>query len=113
VLLLHDAPKGVTIVQHRGPGKERRYVSEAEGLDQAVAMARPRVCFFGHHHARVTAEVAGIPCLGLNIVGRPNYLIAMELPSSPKEPWKLLGERPSAEDPYRPVWARASEDPMT
>lgn len=106
ILLLHDAPKGVEIVQTR-----RRYVSNAEGLDQAVAEARPRICFFGHHHARVTAEVAGVPCLGLNIVGRPGYLVAVDVPASSKEPWMLLGEWPAAELPYRPVWPDASGEP--
>ena len=94
VLLLHDAPKGVTIVQKRSDGQERRYISNAEGLDQAVAMVRPRICFFGHHHARITAEVAGVPCLGLNIVGRPGYLVAIDIPAT-NEPWFLLGEWPT------------------
>jgi predicted phosphodiesterase len=107
ILLLHDAPKGVEIVQTR-----RRYVSNAEGLDQAVATARPQICFFGHHHARVTAEVAGVPCLGLNIVGRPGYLVAVDVPSSSREAWMLLGEWPAAEVPYRPVWPKAVEEPM-
>jgi predicted phosphodiesterase len=111
VLLLHDAPKGVTIIQKRGDGRERRYISNAEGLDSAVARSRPRVCFFGHHHARVTADVAGISCLGLNIVGRPGYLVAVDLPAT-KEPWLLLGEWPRPDAPYRPVWPQPSEDPM-
>jgi predicted phosphodiesterase len=112
ILLLHDAPLGVTIVQKRAHGQERRYVSNAEGLDRAVASARPQICFFGHHHARVTAEVAGVPCLGLNIVGRPGYLVAVDVPSSSREPWMLLGEWPAADVPYRPVWPEVTGEPM-
>jgi hypothetical protein len=108
VLLLHDAPKGVTIPKKRGD-----YLSDAEGLDAAVVSVRPRVCFFGHHHARVRTEVEGVPCLGLNIVGRPGYLVAMDIPASVQAPWTLLGEWPAADAPYRPVWPRASEDPGT
>lgn len=87
ILLLHDAPKGIEIAHTR-----RRYVSNAEGLDLAVAKAHPRVCFFGHHHARVTSEVAGVACLGLNIVGRPGYLLAVEVLASSAQSWRLLGE---------------------
>jgi hypothetical protein len=76
VVLFHDAPAGVEIVKPTRNGEERRYVSEAEGLGEALSAIRPRVCFFGHHHARVNAVVAGIPCLGLNAVGYPGSLIA-------------------------------------
>ena len=100
--------KGVTIPKRRGD-----YLSDAEGLDKAVGSVRPRLCFFGHHHARVRAEVEGVPCLGLNIVWRPSYLVAIDIPASVQEPWTLLGEWPAADAPYRPVWPRASEDPRT
>ena len=46
------------------------YVSEAAGLAEAVGRTRPRVCFFGHHHHRVDAEINGIRCIGLNKVAR-------------------------------------------
>ncbi len=36
ILLLHDAPAGVELVQRRRDGRERRYVSEAAGLAGAV-----------------------------------------------------------------------------
>jgi hypothetical protein len=62
--------------------------------------------FFGHHHARVTTEVAGVACLGLNIVGRPGHLVAVEVPASSRVPWMLLGEWPGPEVPYRPVWPK-------
>jgi hypothetical protein len=41
------------------------YVSQAAGLDVLLARARPRVCFFGHHHARIDApsEVSGVRCI--------------------------------------------------
>ncbi len=81
-------------------------------LDRAVASARAQICFFGHHHARVTPEVAGVPCLGLNIVDRPGNLVAVDVPSSSREPWMLLGEWPATDVPYRPVWPKQNEDPM-
>ncbi len=108
VLLLHDAPKGVEIPKSRGA-----YLSDAEGLDRAIVAVKPRLCFFGHHHARVRTEVEGVPCLGLNIVGRPGNLVAIEISPSNGEPWKLLGEWPAVGDPYRPVWPKASVEPMT
>ena len=104
VLLLHDAPKGIEIAHTR-----RRYISNAEGLDLAVAKAQPRVCFFGHHHARVTTEVAGVACLGLNIVGRPGYLVTVEMPRPSMEAWKLLGEWPPPEASYLPAWSGPEE----
>ncbi len=90
--MLHDAPAGVEFV-HKWPNGERRYNSQAAGLAEAVASLRPRVCFFGHHHHRVDWEVSGVPCLGLNLVGRPGNLVAIEMPISGRE-WKRLGEWP-------------------
>jgi Icc-related predicted phosphoesterase len=67
ILLVHDAPAGVRFERHRqGAG----YVSEARGLDELVRRARPRVCFFGHHHTRIDAEIANVRCIGLNKVAR-------------------------------------------
>ena len=93
VLLLHDAPAGVEFVQKRRDGRERRYVSQAAGLADVVARTHPRVCFFGHHHARVDAEVASVRCVGLNIVGRPGNLVAVEIEARGRG-WQVLGEWP-------------------
>lgn len=66
-------------------------MSEAAGLDELIAGCRPRVCFFGHHHTRLDAEVAGVPCLGLNKVGRPGNLVAIEIHGG-RAGWRKLGE---------------------
>lgn len=88
IVLTHDAPAGVCFHRHRrGAG----YVSQAAGLDVVLARARPRVCFFGHHHARVDAEVSGVSCIGLNKVGCPGNLVAIEFASKGRE-WSVLGE---------------------
>lgn len=84
VLLLHDAPLGVRFPTHD---------SVAVGLDELLAAVSPRVCFFGHHHARVDAEVAGVRCIGLNIVGRSGNLFAVELEEGGSG-WSELGEWP-------------------
>jgi hypothetical protein len=92
VLLVHDAPAGVRFERHRqGQG----YVSEARGLDELVRRARPRVCFFGHHHTRVDAEIAGVRCLGLNKVARPGNLVAFEIAAG-RPDWRHLGEWPKS-----------------
>ncbi len=90
ILLTHDAPAGVRFDRHRqGSG----YVSEARGLDDLIARTQPRVCFFGHHHARVDAEVAGVCCIGLNKGSYPGNLFAFEM--RPEERgWQALGEWP-------------------
>ena len=88
IVLMHDAPAGVCFQRHRrGAG----YVSQAAGLDVVLARARPRVCFFGHHHVRVDAEVSGVSCIGLNKVGCPGNLVAVEVKSKGRE-WSILGE---------------------
>jgi predicted phosphohydrolase len=88
IVLTHDAPAGVRFERHRrGPG----YVSEAAGLDVLLEQTRPRVCFFGHHHARVDAEVSGVRCIGLNKVAKPGNLVAVEMDPG-KRDWSLLGE---------------------
>ncbi|MBX3251749.1 MAG: metallophosphoesterase [Myxococcales bacterium] len=90
VVLTHDAPAGVTFPRHRqGDG----WVSNARGLDVLLARARPRVCFFGHHHTRVDAEVSGVRCIGLNKVARPGNLVAFEMTAGRRD-WRLLGEWP-------------------
>ena len=54
-----------------GPELHREYncefwASESEGLDDLVRGGHPQVCLFGHHHARLDAEIDGVPCLGIN-----------------------------------------------
>ena len=88
----------------------RRRCRAAE-LDELLARTRPRVCFFGHHHTRLDAEVAGVRCLGLNKGHYPGCLVAFEM--NPGVPpgrsgvlayttmlwmeWQLLGEWPPKE----------------
>jgi predicted phosphodiesterase len=87
IVLTHDAPKGVRFERKRGSA----YVSEAAGLDVLLARLRPQVCFFGHHHTRVDAEVSGIHCMGLNKIGCPGNLVALEIDPRLRH-WSLLGE---------------------
>jgi len=88
IVLTHDAPAGVRFERHRqGAG----YVSEASGLDGLLAQVQPRVCFFGHHHTRVDAEVSGIRCIGLNKLAMPGNLVAIDIEPG-KRDWSLLGE---------------------
>ena len=90
IMLTHDAPAGVRFERHgRGAG----YVSETAGLDVLLAKIQPRVCFFGHHHTRVDAEVEGVRCIGLNKVGMPGNLVAIDMEPGPgTRGWSLLGE---------------------
>jgi len=71
-------------------------VSEAAGLDVVLDRVRPRVCFFGHHHTRLDAEVAGVRCVGLNKVAMPGNLVAVDLATRGRG-WSLLGEWPARE----------------
>ncbi len=88
IVLTHDAPAGVSFERHRqGAG----YTSEAAGLDELLARLRPRVCFFGHHHTRIDAEVSGVRCIGLNKVARPGNLVAIDIEPG-KRDFSLLGE---------------------
>ena len=90
ILLVHDAPAGVPFERHRrGIG----WVSEAAGLDKLVASVRPKICFFGHHHTRVDAEVANVRCIGLNKVRMPGNLVAIDFQPRGRE-WSILGEWP-------------------
>jgi hypothetical protein len=57
IVLTHDAPAGVRFPRSR---RGEPYISGAEGLDVLLARLRSRVCSFGHHHARVDAEIAGV-----------------------------------------------------
>jgi hypothetical protein len=56
-----------------------------------LARARPRVCFFGHHHTRIDAEVSGVRCIGQNKVASPGNLVAIEFEPKGRE-WSLLRE---------------------
>jgi predicted phosphodiesterase len=89
VLLLHAAPTGVKLRD----GRNREWTSDAAGLDQLVASVKPQVCFFGHHHVRVDAEVGGVRCIGLNKAGSPGNLVALEL-NPAGAGWTILGEWP-------------------
>ena len=88
IVLTHDAPAGVRFERHRrGAG----YVSEAAGLDVLLARARPRVCFFGHHHTQVDAKVSEVRCIGLSKIAMPGNLVAIDIERGNLE-WSLLGE---------------------
>ena len=58
-----------------------------------LAQLQPRVCFFGHHHARLDAEVAGVCCIGLNKISMPGSLVAMDIePGAGGKSWSLIAE---------------------
>jgi predicted phosphodiesterase len=88
IVLTHDAPAGVRFERHR---RNASHVSEAAGLDVLLARVRPRVCFFGHYHTRVDAEISGVRCIGLNKIAMPGNLIAIDIEQG-KTDWSLLGE---------------------
>jgi predicted phosphohydrolase len=85
ILLTHDAPNGVELQPNR--------LSNAAGLDDLVASVKPQVCFFGHHHRRITTIVNRVQCYGLNKVGMLNNLIAIDIDSRRRD-WTILGEWP-------------------
>jgi predicted phosphodiesterase len=92
IMLTHDAPAGVSFPRHHGG---RGFVSRAEGLDAMLAQVSPSVCFFGHHHTRVDAQIAGVRCFGLNAVGQPGNLVAIDIESK-RGQWWVAGEWKSA-----------------
>jgi hypothetical protein len=95
--MLHDAPAGGELVWRRVVGSvRRRFKSDAEGLAQAVARSSPRLCFFGHHHTRLDAEIAGVRCVGLNKVAMPGNLVAIDIPAR-EDGYEILGEWPRRE----------------
>jgi len=90
IVLTHDAPAGVRFERHRrGEG----FISEAAGLDELLVRTQPRVCFFGHHHTRFDAEVAGVRCLGVNKSPHPGCLVGFEM-SPGERAWQVFGEWP-------------------
>jgi predicted phosphodiesterase len=98
ILLVHDAPGGVEFIRRRGP-REQVYVSEAAGLAEAVRRTQPSVCFFGHHHHRVDADIDGVRCIGLNKVARPGNLVAVEI-AALDNACRVLGEWPMRAEGY-------------
>jgi predicted phosphodiesterase len=88
LLLTHDAPAGIRFPQHL---RREGYASEAAGLNLLLERVKPLVCFFGHHHARVDAEVAGVRCIGLNKIGRPGNLIVIEIEAN-RGGWSIVAE---------------------
>jgi len=78
VLLLHDAPGGIWMPT-TGGRQTSGYETTGPELADLVRRVRPRVCFFGHHHQRVRAQIAGVPVEGLGLVGRPGALVAWDL----------------------------------
>lgn len=88
IVLTHDAPAGVRFERHRHGSP---YISQAAGLDVLLARVQPRVCFFGHHHTRVDAEVSGVRCIGLNKVGCKGNLVAVEIDEGSAS-WSLIAE---------------------
>lgn len=91
VLLVHDAPAGIRFEKYRCG---RDWVSETAGLDRLIHRLRPLVCFFGHHHARVDGEIAGVRCIGLNKVRMPGNLVAIDVDPVRRE-WSALAEWPA------------------
>lgn len=76
LLLTHDAPAGVVFPTHR---HGRNWMSEAIGLDDLVRQTKPLMAFFGHHHTQIVTNVATTTCIGLNRVGMPGHLVALDL----------------------------------
>jgi predicted phosphodiesterase len=90
VLLLHDAPRGVVFETHR---RGKGWASDTDGLDDAIRGTRPRICFFGHHHTRVSSSIENVPCIGLNKTPYPGSLVAVDLAPNSRRA-DILGEWP-------------------
>jgi hypothetical protein len=107
IVLTHDAPAGVRFPRNR---RGKAYISETQGLDVLLTRLRPRICFFGHHHTRVDAEVAGVRCIGLNRVAMPGNLVAIDIEPGQRD-WSVIGEygATSEDSSYicGEVWERA------
>lgn len=79
ILLLHQAPAGVSLPR-RIPGVGvGRYPSRDPGLADALVGCQPAVCFFGRHHHACDTVVRGIRCIGLDVVGRRGSLVAFRV----------------------------------
>lgn len=104
VVLFHDAPLGIEFVKRMVSGTERRYASQAEGLTEVLRRVRPKLCFFGHHHAAIDVVIEGVRCIGLNAVGYPGNLVAFDLEQGTLVSWSggelasLQARRPAAFD---------------
>jgi Icc-related predicted phosphoesterase len=92
IVLLHDAPAGVRFDGEHGRGG---YVSKATRLGELLARVRPSVAFFGHRHVHVDAEIEGVHHIGLNLVGRPGNLVAIDI-TAVNGHWSVSGEWPQA-----------------
>lgn len=88
IVLTHDAPAGVHFPRHRGG---RGFVSRAAGLDEMLRQRLPSVCFFGHHHTRLDADIRGVRCVGPNKVAQPGNLVAIEMAPGRRDR-RFLGE---------------------
>ncbi len=94
IVLTHDAPAGISFPRHN---RGRGFVSRSEGLAALIERLSPTVCFFGHHHTRVDAEITGVRCIGLNKVAEPGNMVAIDI-SQDHDAWILLGERVGADE---------------
>lgn len=90
IVLTHDAPAGIRFESHR---QGANWVSDAAGLDDLLERTKPLVCFFGHHHTRVDGVVRGVRCIGLNKVGHPRNLVALDVNTNERN-FEVLGEWP-------------------
>jgi Icc-related predicted phosphoesterase len=93
ILLFHDAPAGVEFTRNWPGGRESKQTSRAEGIAEAILRVKPRVCFSGHWHRRVDYQIGGVPGFGLNFVGRPGNLVAIDIPVGGTK-MTVLGEWP-------------------
>lgn len=89
---VHYACAGVRFERHR----REAVVSVAAGLGDLLEKTQPGVCFFGHYHTRVDAEVAGVRCVGLNKGPYAGSLVAFEMKPGERA-WQVLGEWPPKE----------------
>jgi hypothetical protein len=84
VLLLHDAPDGVWMNPR---GKHSGYFTRGPGLRKLVETLKPKICFFGHHHQHRHSEIAEVPVIGLNLIGRPGWLVAWDTETGLVDEW--------------------------
>jgi hypothetical protein len=90
ILMTHDAPAGIRFEKRGGA---HAHVSNAAGLDSLLSKTRPSLCLFGHHHARVNADIAGVRCVGLNCIGRAGNLVALDMDVGSGD-WSVRAEFP-------------------